>query len=94
MSAAVPLYYFHVRTDVCLVEDEDGVELPDVSSVMTEALVSAYGFLTDVDWSDPLSFEVADGRGRIVLRLSIEDLARAWQRLITAAQEHNVSALH
>ena len=94
MSAAVPLYYFHVRTDVCLVEDDDGVELPDVLSVMTEALVSAYGFLTDVDWSDPLSFEVADERGRIVLRLPIQDLARAWQRLITAAQEHNVSALH
>jgi len=90
----MPLYYFHVRTGTCLVEDEDGVELPDISSVVTEALVSAYGFLIDVDPMDPMSFEVVDDYGRIVLRLPIQDLAWAWQRLITAAQEHNGAALH
>ena len=90
----MPLYYFHVRTDTCLVEDEDGVELPDISSVVTEALVSAYGFLIDVDPMDPMSFEVVDDYGRIVLRLPIQDLAWAWQRLIMLGREHDLVALH
>lgn len=90
----MPLYYFHVRTDTCLVEDEDGVELPDISSVVTEALVSAYGFLIDVDPPDPISFEVVDDFGRIVLRLPIQDLAWAWQRLMSVSQDHNLLALH
>ena len=90
----MPLYYFNVRTDACLVADEDGIELPDISSVLNEALVSAHDFLADVEWSGSLLFEVADEHGRIVLRLPIQNLRWAWQRLITAAQEHNGAALH
>jgi hypothetical protein len=89
----MPLYYFHVRTDAGLVADEDGIELPDILSVLNEALVSAHDFLTDVKWSDPLSFEVADEHGHIVLRLPIQNLAWAWRQL-TASQDRSLAALH
>ena len=90
----MPLYYFNVRTDACLVADEDGIDLPDILSVLTEALVSAHDFLTDVEWSGPLSFEVADEHGRIVLRLPIQNLGWACQRLITASHDRSLAALH
>lgn len=69
----MPLYYFHVRTERGLVQDEDGVDLPDLPSVINEALVSASEFLAEAEAPQALAFEVADEWGRMVLQLPIRN---------------------
>src|SRR3712207_4948357 len=52
------LYYFHIRIERGLFEDEDGFDLPDLEAVRREALASAHEFLAEAEWSGPLAFEV------------------------------------
>ena len=74
----MPLYYFHVRTDGGLVEDEEGIELPHMQAVMSEALTSAAEFTAEAEWSGALTFEVADDLGDTVLILPIQPLSFGW----------------
>ncbi len=71
------IYRFHVRDAVGLVEDEEGVDLPDLFAVLQEALHSAREFLAEASASDGMQFEIADVAGRIVLRVPIQDLGPA-----------------
>jgi len=88
------LYYFHVRTELGLVEDEDGVDLPDLAAVMHEALASAHEFLAEVDGPGFLAFEVADEGGCVVLRVPIQSLALALQCLEGLSRDREGISLH
>ena len=49
----MPLYYFHVRTERGLVEDEEGIDLPHMQAVRHEALVSAHLARTSIQTTVP-----------------------------------------
>ena len=88
------LYYFHVRTQSGLVEDEEGIDLPHLDAVRREALVSAHEFLSEAEWSGPLTFEVTDARGETVLALPVQALSFAWPGLTSPALTQGLVALH
>ncbi len=68
------IYRIHVRDALGLVEDEEGVDLPDLFAVLKEALHSAPEFLAEASALDGMQFEIVDVTGRIVLRVPIQDL--------------------
>jgi hypothetical protein len=75
----MPLYYFHVRHEDGLVEDEDGIALPNAAAVYAEAVRSAVEFLTETGNPDSMQLEITDSAGVLVLRASIHELAATWQ---------------
>ena len=88
------LYYFHVRTQSGLVEDQEGLDLPHLDAVRREALVSAHEFLAEAEWSGPLAFEVNDACGETVLILPIKALSLCWPALSCPALTQGLVALH
>ena len=88
------LYYFHVRTDRGLVEDEEGVDLPHMQAVRREALVSAHAFMAEAQWSGALAFEVVDAAGETVLILPIQAVSFDWPRRANPALAQGLSTLH
>lgn len=70
-------YYFHVRDANGFVKDEDGIDLPDVTSALKEALQSARQCRAEGDFvlTSP-SFEIADDTGRTVLVIPIPEPGR------------------
>ena len=69
------LYRFHVRTDADLVSDAEGLELPDLSAALREALRSAREFRSEANAPCSMHFEIADPSGAIVLTVPIRDEA-------------------
>ncbi len=88
------LYYFHVRTQNGLVEDEEGLDLPHLDAVRREALVSAHEFLAEAEWAGPLAFEVTDACGETVLILPIQALSFTWPGLASPAPAQGLVVLH
>jgi hypothetical protein len=74
----MPLYYFHVRTERGLVEDEEGIELADMQAVRREALVSTHEFTAEAEWPGALTLEVEDASGSTVLTLPIQSVSFGW----------------
>ena len=64
MEAAVPLYFFHLRTAQGLNPDETGLELPDAEAAYLEAFKTAQDMWADLlrQREDPTrhSFEIAE----------------------------------
>ncbi len=87
-------YYFHVRTDRGLVEDEEGIDLAHMQAVMSGALVSAHEFIAEAEWSGALTFEVADDLGDTVLILPIQALSFGWPGRASPALAQGLTALH
>ncbi len=87
-------YYFHVRTDRGLVEDEEGIDLPHMQAVRHEALVSAHEFTAVAEWSGVLTFEVADDAGETVLILPIQAVSFDWPGYASSALAQGLTALH
>jgi hypothetical protein len=74
----MPRYYFHLRNDL-LVDDEEGIELPD----MEAARVKAEEYALDMSAASVLEhrkinlhhrIEVADETGEVVLRVEFGDV--------------------
>ena len=68
----MPLYRFHLRDAFGLVEDEEGMDLPDLTSAFREALRSAREFSRDAEPASPMCFEIADEAGRVVLNVPLQ----------------------
>ena len=60
-------YYFHIRDNFGLVEDTDGVELPDMAALLAEVIRSVNELSRDVSPHRSMRFEIADSTGRTVL---------------------------
>ena len=90
----MPLYYFHVRTERGLVEDEEGIDLPHMQAVMHEALVSAHEFTAEAEWSGVLTLEVEDASGDTVLTLPIQAFSFGWSGRAHPALAQGLTALH
>ena len=60
-------YYFHIRDNFGLLEDTDGVELPDMAALLAEVIRSVNELSRDVSPHRNMRFEIADSNGRTVL---------------------------
>jgi hypothetical protein len=68
-------YYFHVRDEIGLVQDQDGIDLPDLRTAAAEAMRSAREYVADgCSALTNASFEIADDSGRIVLSVPIQEI--------------------
>jgi len=90
----MPLYYFHVRTERGLIEDEEGIDLPHMQAVRREALVSAHEFIAEAQWTGALAFEVVDAAGETVLTLPIQAVNSSRPGLASPAIAQGLSTLH
>ena len=90
----MPLYYFHVRTDGGLVEDEEGIDLPHMQAVMSEALTSAAEFMAEAEWPGALTLEVEDASGDTVLTLPIQAGRFDWPTPASLALEQRRCTRH
>ena len=60
-------YYFHIRDNLGVVEDMDGVELPDMAALLAEVIRSVNELSRDISTYRGMRFEIADAAGRTVL---------------------------
>ena len=73
----MPHYRFHLRDAFGLVEDEEGIDLPDLTSAFREALRSAREFSSEAEPPSAMRFEIADEAGRVVLNVPLQVQASA-----------------
>ena len=60
-------YYFHIRDSLGVVEDTDGVELPDVAALLADVIRSVNELSREGFTQRGVRFEIADSTGRTVL---------------------------
>ena len=60
-------YYFHIRDNLGVVEDTDGIELPDMAALLAEVVRSLNELSREVFPYRRMRFEIADSNGRTVL---------------------------
>ena len=60
-------YYFHIRDSFGVVEDTEGVELPDMAAVLAEVIRSVDELSREGSTHRSIRFEIADSTGRTVL---------------------------
>jgi hypothetical protein len=65
------IFQFNIRDEHGIVVDEEGMELPDILSVVREALQSVREFSAEAPVPDGMMFEITDEAGRLVLALPI-----------------------
>jgi hypothetical protein len=74
----MPRYFFHIRTDGQLIEDFEGIELPEIPDIEAWLLKAASDVLSEEEWqrerTEGRSFEVVDEKGQVVLIVPFGDL--------------------
>ena len=71
-------YYFHIRDNFGVVEDMDGVELPDMAALLAEVIRSLSELSRDASTYRGTRFEIADAAGRTVLVAPVQETMAAW----------------
>ena len=71
-------YYFHIRDNFGVVEDTDGVELPDMAALIAEVIRSVNELSRDVSPHRSMRFEIADADGRTVLVAPVQGSMASW----------------
>jgi hypothetical protein len=74
-------YFFNIRDDAGLIEDEDGIELSDEVALWLEAIRSVDEFVRDAAPFPPMRLEVTDVQGRTVLMTPVEPSPKTWRYL-------------
>lgn len=72
------IYYFHIRDHFGIVEDADGIELPDMAALLTEVLRSANELSREITTHHGMRFEIADSTGRTVLVAPVRESLASW----------------
>jgi hypothetical protein len=65
------VYRFHIRDAAQLVEDEEGMDLPDLYAALAEALRCTRELMDDAFVSAGMQLEIADETGRALLIVPI-----------------------
>jgi hypothetical protein len=73
------IYYFHIRDDIGVVEDLDGIELPSRTALLMEAIRSADEFAREVAPRRKMRLEIADAAGRTVLVTPVQEDLLSWE---------------
>ena len=72
------IYYFHIRDHFGVVEDTDGIELPDLAALLTEVIRSANEYSREAAIHSRMRFEIADASGRTVLVTPVQESMASW----------------
>jgi hypothetical protein len=71
------LFYFHIQEGDCLVKDDEGVELSDLTEARAEAIEAAREILAEAIRSGEefvdKAFVIADERGRHLVSIPMRD---------------------
>jgi hypothetical protein len=78
-------YFFNIRDEWGLIEDEDGIELSDEVALWLEAIRSVDEFVRDTSAFSPMRLEVTDIEGRTVLMTLVQSRMRTWSHLSNLA---------
>lgn len=81
-------YFFNIRDEVGLIEDEDGIEISDEVALWLEAIRSVDEFVRDTSAFSPMRLEVTDIEGRTVLMTLVQSQLRTWSHLSDLAAAH------
>ena len=79
-------YFFNIRDELGLIEDEDGIELSDEGALWLEAIRSVDEFVRDTSAFSPRRLEVTDVEGRTVLMTLVQPRLRTWSHLSNLAR--------
>lgn len=76
----MPRYFFHVRNGDSLIQDLEGIDLPDLDAARIEALEGARSLLSETVRTggvlDGQRFEIVDESGQVLDTLSFRDALR------------------
>ncbi len=72
----MPRYFFHIRDQHHLHEDDEGIDLPNLYAVLEEALRTDRELTVDPAGVYGLEFEITDSSGRTVLKVPIQERRR------------------
>jgi hypothetical protein len=78
-------YFFNIRDELGLIEDEDGIELSDEVALWLEAIRSVDEFVRDTSAFSPMRLEVTDIEGRTVLMTLVQSRMKTWSHLSNLA---------
>ncbi len=73
----MPRYFFHLRGDDLLMEDMEGMDLPNLHAALQEVVRVKREVDADGTGVADLEFEVATREGRVLLRVPVEEGQRA-----------------
>ncbi len=73
----MPRYYFHLRGDNLLVEDLEGMDLPNLHAALQEVERANREITSDGTSVGGLAFEVATREGRTLLRVPVVEVQGA-----------------
>jgi len=73
----MPRYFFHLRSSNLLVEDLEGMDLPNLHAALEEVERANRELVTESTGVHGLAFEVATHEGRMLLRVPVEEGHRA-----------------
>ncbi len=79
------IYYFNIRDEFGLIEDQDGLDLPDRFALMLEALRSADEFLQDSITPSQMRLEITDTRGQTIFVTPVQQSFTTWNYLTDLA---------
>ncbi len=77
----MPRYFFHLRGDDLLMEDLEGMDLPNLHAALEEALRVRRELAFDATDVGGLAFEVATREGRMLLKVPVDEGQRAGPAL-------------
>jgi uncharacterized protein DUF6894 len=72
------MYYFHIRDDFGVVEDQDGIGLPDMAALVAEVVRSANEMSQEAITRRGMRFEIADASGQTVLVAPVQESLGSW----------------
>ena len=79
----MPRYYFHLRNQEDLLEDHEGMDLPDLKAALEEALRVDQDLALDPAGIYDLEFGITDSTGKTLLKVPVQERRRS-HRYITA----------
>ncbi len=69
----MPQYFFHLRGDDLLMEDCEGMDLPNLHAALEEVARAKRELAADETSARGLSFEVATCEGRVLLKVPVHE---------------------
>ena len=78
----MPRYFFNLRGDNLLVEDLEGMDLPNLHAALAEVVRANREITSDGTSVGGLAFEVATREGRTLLRVPVDKDQRADSALM------------
>ena len=82
------LYFFHIRDDYGVVENPDGVELPDLAALLAEVIRSVNELSREASTHPSMRFEIADANGRTVLIAPVQGSIASWDLIAQLPVAH------